>query len=147
MDVRFLEERFLWRRPPAIVEAEAGATGAAAEAIAGAAAEAIAGAGAAAEAPEDPNKVPSPLAIEPNILGAAAAGAAAAGAAAGAAIDEFLLEFLLELLATALGRAVVGAIEVARMALDPIELAVDPKELAAVDILYSITIFCTNPLG
>ena len=98
---------------------------------------------AAAEAPEDPNKVPSPLAIEPNILGAAAAGAAAAGAA----IDEFLLEFLLELLATALGRAVVGAIEVARMALDPIELAVDPKELAAVDILYSVTIFCTNPLG
>ena len=31
--------------------------------------------------------------------------------------------------------------------LAPRELAVDPKELAAVDILYSATIFCTNPLG
>ena len=82
--MRFLEERFLWRRPPAIVEAavDAGAAaeeaGAAAEEAGTAAEEAGAAAvdagaaaveaGAAEEDPEDPNKLPSPLAIEPNML-------------------------------------------------------------------------------
>ena len=121
--MRFLDARFLWRRPPAIVEAAAGAAGAAA-----AAGFILVAAGAAVE---DPNKLPIPLATEPNML--SLAGAAEAVGTVGAAeeleADAGAAAILgPEFLDKALGRIAVAAA-------DPIELAADPNELAMVDIL------------
>ena len=113
--MRFLDARFLWRRPPAIVEAAVGAE------AAGAAAGAAAG---DAVAVEDPNKLPIPLATEPNML--SLAGAAEAVGTVGAA----------EELEADTGAAAILGPEFLDKALGCIAVAAaDPRELAMVDIL------------